>query len=457
MDGAAALSRGHARAGHQARAHDAAQDTGQDTGQTRPVPEAGGGHPHVRPVGIGAALPRPAAEFGSRSVTRAQIRHDAPDAMARLRAALGPAPLDLALLFATPRTPARALAEAAARAFGETTVMGCTTAGEIGAGGYAEGEIVAMGFPRARFRSVVVPIEGLSRLDARATAMAVAAARARLGAAAPDLPEAFAFLLVDGLSTAEDALAAAIATGLAGGLSGGLAGSLSGGPPLPLVGGSAGDGGRYESTFVIEGGRAMSDAAALAILRTDCRTRVFHTDHLVPTETRMVVTGADPGRRVVTEINAEPAASEYARLLGRTRADLTAYTFAAHPLVVRAGGRHHVRAIQRIEGDDLVFFSAIDEGLVLTLAETVDMAGHLAGEMAALSRGGAPDAILACDCLLRRVEAEQRQLGATMSAILVRHRVLGFSTYGEQRGGMHVNQTLTGVAIYPPEGMADDA
>jgi hypothetical protein len=33
---------------------------------------------------------------------------------------------------------------------------------------------------------------------------------------------------------------------------------------------------------------------------------------------------------------------------------------------------------------------------------------------------------------------------------LQQHRVLGFSTYGEQLNSMHVNQTMTGVAIYPP-------
>jgi hypothetical protein len=30
--------------------------------------------------------------------------------------------------------------------------------------------------------------------------------------------------------------------------------------------------------------------------------------------------------------------------------------------------------------------------------------------------------------------------------------VVGFSTYGEQLNSMHVNQTMTGVAIYPPKG-----
>ena len=39
-----------------------------------------------------------------------------------------------------------------------------------------------------------------------------------------------------------------------------------------------------------------------------------------------------------------------------------------------------------------------------------------------------------------------------ISALLRQHRVIGFSTYGEQLNGMHVNQTMTGVALYPPGG-----
>ena len=38
-----------------------------------------------------------------------------------------------------------------------------------------------------------------------------------------------------------------------------------------------------------------------------------------------------------------------------------------------------------------------------------------------------------------------------MSEVLVRHGVVGFNTYGEQFGGMHVNQTFTGAAIYAPD------
>ena len=219
---------------------------------------------------------------------------------------------------------------------------------------------------------------------------------------------------------------------------------------MPLFGGSAGDGTRFERTFVLHDGAMRRNAAVLAFLRTDCPLRVFNLDHLRPTETRMVVTKADPAHRIVRRINAEPAAQEYARILGKDPAQLTTFTFAAHPVVVRIGGKHHVRAIQQVAPNgDLVFFSAIDEGLVLTLAEPMDMVAHLDRELAAL---GSPEAILACDCILRRLEAEEKQMTGAISALLRQHRVIGFSTYGEQLNGMHVNQTMTGVALYPPGG-----
>jgi len=110
-----------------------------------------------------------------------------------------------------------------------------------------------------------------------------------------------------------------------------------------------------------------------------------------------------------------------------------------------------VRAIQRMEPNgDLIFFSAIDAGLVLTLAEPQDMVAHLNRELTRLAAHGTPDTILACDCILRRIEAQENQSYGQISDTLRRHNVIGFSTYGEQIGSMHVNQTITGVAIYPP-------
>jgi hypothetical protein len=49
------------------------------------------------------------------------------------------------------------------------------------------------------------------------------------------------------------------------------------------------------------------------------------------------------------------------------------------------------------------------------------------------------------------MEAQEKQKTGAVSAILRDYGVVGFSTYGEQLNAMHVNQTMTGVAIFPPK------
>ncbi|MBR9651210.1 FIST N-terminal domain-containing protein [Thalassovita aquimarina] len=367
----------------------------------------------------------------------ANIACTAPDPVLTLSRELGDEAFDLVLLFVSPQADIENVAARAAELLPDSLVLGCTTAGELTSEGYSDGNIVAVGFPRAYFRARMLLVEDLDAYDPQALIGRMVQSRNALMRDVPDWDYEFNFLMIDGLSRCEDKLTADLALGLG---------------PVPLFGGSAGDGESFETTFVIANGRAMRNAAIVAQIRTICPIKVFKSDHLVPTERRMVVTGADPDRRIVHEINAEPAAREYARVLGKDPEQLDTFTFAAHPVVVRIGEQHHVRSIQRVaDNGDLVFFSAIGEGLVLSLAEPMDMVGHLEGEIRNLSANGAPDAILACDCLLRRLEAEQKQLKGKLSDILASNHVVGFSTYGEQLNSMHVNQTLTGVAIYPPE------
>lgn len=377
------------------------------------------------------------SEEASEHVRRGFAPCDASDAIDRLDTALGTDPLALVILFLSPHTPLQSFLQAAKGRFGGAPVVGCTTAGELGATGYTEGEIVAIGLPAAHFAATTLLIDDLHDIRASERIPQMIHNRNALAAAHPDWPSEFAFLMVDGLSLREDALANELAPGLG---------------PVPLFGGSAGDGEDFTQTRLIHDGQIFDNAAILVQVRTNCPVRVFKTDHLQPTEARMVVTAADPAKRLVSEINAEPAAREYARILGKDPDQLSTFTFAAHPVVVRIGEQTHVRAIQRVaDNGDLVFFSAIDEGMVLTLAEPDDMVTHLDRELTTLSESNTPDMILGCDCLLRRVEATQKQMTTGLSEVMARHNVVGFSTYGEQVNSMHVNQTFTGVAIYPPE------
>jgi hypothetical protein len=52
-----------------------------------------------------------------------------------------------------------------------------------------------------------------------------------------------------------------------------------------------------------------------------------------------------------------------------------------------------------------------------------------------------------CDCILRNIEITEKHQKEAVGAILERNHTVGFRTYGEQFGGVHVNQTFTGIAI----------
>lgn len=359
-------------------------------------------------------------------------------ALDELRALLGADACALVVVFASPVADRVAVAAAASEIFPGTPVVGCTTAGEIASSGYAEQEIVAVGFRASHFRAQAALIPNLAALDPEQAAAQAVRLRAELGPEESGWRWEFAFLLIDGMSRREDQLVTALRLGLG---------------TIPLFGGSAGDGLDFGETFVLVDGRFVSDAAVLVLVRSRCPIEVFKFDNLAPVPTKMIVTDAEPERRIVRELNAAPAAQEYARLIGHDPANLSPFVFASHPVVVRVGGQHHVRAIQQVQPNgDLVFFSAIDEGLVLTLAEPMPIAEHLDSALGALGRRGRPEAILACDCILRRLAVEQIQGTREVSRTLAAHSVVGFSTYGEQFNSVHVNQTMTGVAIYPAEG-----
>lgn len=377
-------------------------------------------------------------DVGAPSAIRtATVPCDSPDAVDRIAAMLGPDPHALVLLFVSPEADIRTIARRARQVFPLTDTVACTTAGEIGPGGYVEHQIMAIALPARSFAAQSVMIRDLDRIEPVGLVDRLIQQRTDLAQRAGHFENEFAFIVIDGLSRREDAVVAAVVPALG---------------HAPLFGGSAGDGTRFQHTTVALNGDSAENAAVLTFVRTECRTKVFSLDHLIPGGQRMVVTDADPEARIVKTINAEPAAREYARIVGKDPNQLDEFTFAAHPVVVRLGDRHHVRSIQRVnEKGELVFFSAIDEGVVLTVAEGQDMAEHLDRELAALSADTQPMAIIGCDCILRRIEAEQSQSVRALSDVLARHGVVGFCTYGEQIGPMHVNQTMTGVAIYPPD------
>ena len=358
-------------------------------------------------------------------------------AVAELRAGLGDAPLAGIVLFVSSRYDLLRLATELAIAFDELPIAGCTSSGELTPAGYDDGTITAIGFPAADFVLTVTAFPDLGDFDPVAAAgrMRRAAADAALAAERFGEPvNHVGLFLVDGLSTREEIIAMTLQDALG---------------DIPLIGGSSGDNLDFVETFVLDAGRFVRDTALVTIISTPRPMTVFRNQHFVPTTTRMVVTAADPLRRIVHEINAEPAATEYARVIGIGDELLSPRIFASYPLLVRAGTEHYVRSIQQANTDgSLTFYCAIDEGIVLTVGEGVDIIENLERQFAQLRDAiGEIDMVVGFDCVLNGLEIEQKQLRTRVSELFAANRVIGFSTYGEQFHALHVNQTFSGLAI----------
>jgi hypothetical protein len=365
---------------------------------------------------------------------------DPRDAVAELVAAIGDVELAGALLFCSHSYPRDELAKALKAALPGAPLIGCTSAGELTDRGYDTDSLQLIGFPADSFSMAALRFDDLDRFDPEAAQGAIRqlVAGARLDhAAAGDLHQV-ALFFVDGLSHREELLTMTAQHALG---------------DVQLIGGSSGDGLSFRETAVLHEGRFHSDAAVIAVLTSRRPMHVFCANHYRPGPAKMVITEADPESRTVYEINAAPAAEEYLRLAGAPAGDpaetLDAHFFAAHPPMVRTGGQFHVRSIQSANADgSLTFYCAIDTGVVLTIGEPVDRLSWMRELFQSVSRKvGAIDHIIGFDCVLNRLDAEDRQIVREVSDIYVANKVLGFSTYGEQFLAAHMNQTFSGLAI----------
>ena len=357
-------------------------------------------------------------------------------AVQEFHAAVAQADMSLVTFFCSSAYDLDVLATEMSRLFSGIQVVGCTTAGEFGPAGYRSHSLSGASFAASSCVAVSGLLDNLSQFNIAQGHSFGQTLLQQLEGKAPqaDAKNSFALMLIDGLSIREEPVTHALQHALG---------------DLTLFGGSAGDDLNFSKTSVYLGGRFYSDSAVLVLINTSLPFKIFKTQHFVATEKRLVVTEADPVRRVVKEINGLPAAEEYARLLGVEVAELNPLHFADSPVVVMIDGTDYVRSIQKANPDgSLTFFCAIEEGLVLRVAHGVDIVKNLQQTFDKLHEEiGAPQLVLGCDCILRNLEVTQSGLKDVVGEIFKRNNAIGFSSYGEQFHGVHVNQTLTGIAI----------
>lgn len=354
---------------------------------------------------------------------------DAEQAVDELAEKIGATGLNAMVFFCSTNYDLFAMARAIKRRF-KCPTIGCTTAGEILAPeGYLQHSLVGVGFATPEISLAPNFIPSLTDF-VNAPDLSL-----QFPPATQNNMKSFGLLLIDGLSMLEERTVARIHQLL--------------NREVPIIGGSAGDGLNFKQTAIYNDGEFHRNAATLAMFSTSLPFKAFQFQHFTPTETKLVITEADVATRSVSEINGLPAAAEYARIVGVSSDELCPPIFAAHQVMLKIGDEYYVRAIQKANVDgSLTFYCAIDIGLVLTMGTSEHLPRQLNRQLTDLVQD-MPDVqlILGCDCILRRLELERHKDLVEVSDILSPYPFIGFSTYGEQFGCIHMNQTLTGLAI----------
>lgn len=375
----------------------------------------------------------------TRNIRRSQSCAISPrDAVHEFYAGVVQPEMELVVFFCSNEYDRDILTEEINRLFAGIQVVGCTTAGEFGPSGYFEHSISGVSFGASEFTAQSGRIDNLQQFEFTKTRAFAQVQLQKLKNKAPqaDLDNSFGLLLIDGMSVREEQVTSAVQSSLV---------------ELPLVGGSAGDGLNFGSTHIYFEGRFHLDSAVMILITTQLPFKIFKIQHFVPTDERLVVTEADATHRIVKEINGLPAAEEYARAIGVDVCDLNPMRFAASPVVVLIDNTNYVRSIQKVNADgSLTFFCAIEEGLTFRIARGVDLLENMEQSfMEIQAEIGAPQLVLGYDCILRKLEILQNGITDQVGDIFKHYNAVGFATYGEQVHGVHVNQTLTGIAIGP--------
>lgn len=332
------------------------------------------------------------------------------------------------IYFASSVFDPHALAAGMQAAFPSASCFGCSTAGEIVSGCMLDKSIVAMALDGDVVEGVSVEV--LANLSADAVGAvdkAFAGFAAASGAMASLDPAKFVgIVLADGLAGAEEKLMDRI-------------GDLTN---VTFIGGSAGDDLKFRGTWVFAHGKAHSDAAVLALLKTARPFEILKTQSFDVLDRRLVATKVNPAAREVIEFDGKPAALAYADAVGATRESAPDF-FMKRPLGLMVGAEPYVRSPQRIEGTSVFFYCNIAEGMELAVLQSRDIVQETGAALAAkLGAMGRISGILNFHCILRTLELKSKQQTEAYGRLFSKVPTIGFSTYGEAYIG-HMNQTST--------------
>lgn len=339
----------------------------------------------------------------------------------------------LVLFFASTVHPFDQLSSYFHNTYPNSEVVGITTTGEIGPEGFSEYSLSAQSYGKDFGQVKAVLVENIEKYPIFA--------RDHLEHCAKTLG-----FELDSPQIAKEGLALVFPTGLVAGeekmLS--IVNSIFHYDGFPIFGGTAGDDAKFEETLVSLNGCQTSKGGIVIFIKPNLQFYIQKENIFKSTGIELKITKSNPEKRIVYEINHEPAANAYAKALGVHVQQLSKY-FMKNPLGRRFNEELLIASPFKIEQNGaIVFYCQVFQDTVVELLEPKDPIATLQSTLADFTAHfNSLEGVLACNCILRKLQFQDQQLFPALNAQLRELPSLaGFCSYGEQLNKSLINQTL---------------
>jgi len=333
------------------------------------------------------------------------------------------------IFFASSKFDPAEISAAMQKKFGSVPTFGCTTSGEIVSGHMFDNAVSAMALNNKIIEDMNIQILHNIQEDPKgAVNGAFQAFEKQFGVAMADMDfqKYVGLVLIDGLRGAEENVMERI-------------GDLTN---VTFIGGSAGDDLKFVQTHVFTGGKAYTNAALLILIKAATAFDFIKTQSFTVLDKTLIATKVDTAKRAVLEFNKEPATAAYAKAIG-VPVENVADSFMSNPVGLMTGDEPFVRSPQRIEGQSIVFYCNLLEGMELSLLRSEDIVRDTKIAIEKKEKDFGPiSGIINFHCILRTLELKNKNLTEAYGKLFTSIPTAGFSTYGEEYVG-HINQTAT--------------
>ncbi|WP_309449180.1 FIST N-terminal domain-containing protein [Clostridium sp.] len=335
----------------------------------------------------------------------------------------------LIILFAAPTFNQQKIISLMHENFSDCMIIGCSTAGEFTSGKILKNSVVAMAINSNIIQDVKVEVvENMKGNLSLETAFTSFEKYYNESLYFMDTAKYVGITLIDGLSMKEEKIMD-------------LIGNRT---DVFFVGGSAGDNGRFEKTYVYANGNVYTDAAILTMLKIsdDAEFSVIKTQSFEVLDKVLVANKVNEEKRQVIEFNNRPATLEYMEAVNASSIEEISNYFMSNPLGLVAGEDNiFVRCPQQVNGTSMSFYCNILEGMEVKLLRATNMLEDTKDAIQnKIRKFGNIDGIISFHCIHRITELERQNFIQDYAEIFTNIPTIGFSAYGEQFIG-HINQT----------------